>query len=577
MADAESREQPGTGPSTPASQHDGSKTGKDKQCPFCGQAFTSSSLGRHLDLYIKPRNPKPPDGVHDVDEIRKLRGSITRRQPKTSLKPGANINVSGWRSESMESTPNTGSGSRKASKTEARITDGSPVTSPVNLKEGEGMQFNTANWQATGVINNLPPRAPSRNNAAPPTGQAQRIDAMRRDATGAKYERPEYDTEDTTKLREDAEVGRAAELALREVMGSLEAAKRRIEPAELFEGVDFFSLTFPGLILAVLPSPSTLFSTTPFAGAETWTMAPPGRQQYDAFNTLFTRAYKKRQREAEHFPDSVVFRYGAHAAAAYEHWESMSEQDRTTAWNLELCRSYVKAQEQKQQVQREHEAAKTRIRHLEAEYDRLSRCQLPREYLLHPPNTLPAPAAIVKEMNSAQYPTAAAEAAYDADALINKWRTTVKATLRRPPAPHSHDAAHAASTYPPPRLGADMIMNGAVLGVNGTMPRTADPVRGHPDHHPAVDYETPPNPGAIVSFEEDDAEEDADGEVEDGDFADCGALVGRQIQPWALNANGKRPLPPSSVSGRREGPKMYKERRSERGKEREHVLAGARG
>ena len=37
---------------------------KDKSCPYCGQAFTSSSLGRHLDLYIKPK---------------------TRRQPRTSL------------------------------------------------------------------------------------------------------------------------------------------------------------------------------------------------------------------------------------------------------------------------------------------------------------------------------------------------------------------------------------------------------------------------------------------------------------------------------------------------------------
>lgn len=60
-------------------EHDGAaKSAKDRACPFCGQAFTSSSLGRHLDLYIKPKNPKPADGVHDVDEIRKLRGSTLR-------------------------------------------------------------------------------------------------------------------------------------------------------------------------------------------------------------------------------------------------------------------------------------------------------------------------------------------------------------------------------------------------------------------------------------------------------------------------------------------------------------------
>lgn len=58
------------------------KAPKDKNCPYCGQAFTSSSLGRHLDLYIKEKNPKAPDGIHDVDEIRKIRGGITRRQPR---------------------------------------------------------------------------------------------------------------------------------------------------------------------------------------------------------------------------------------------------------------------------------------------------------------------------------------------------------------------------------------------------------------------------------------------------------------------------------------------------------------
>jgi hypothetical protein len=61
------------------------KAAKDKNCPFCGQAFTSSSLGRHLDLYIRPKNPKTADGIHLVDEIRKLRGGITRRQAKGSV------------------------------------------------------------------------------------------------------------------------------------------------------------------------------------------------------------------------------------------------------------------------------------------------------------------------------------------------------------------------------------------------------------------------------------------------------------------------------------------------------------
>ncbi|KAF5016070.1 hypothetical protein F66182_12366, partial [Fusarium sp. NRRL 66182] len=49
-------------------------TAKDKECQYCHQAFTSSSLGRHLDQYLFK---KKPDGIHDVEEIRRIRSSIT--------------------------------------------------------------------------------------------------------------------------------------------------------------------------------------------------------------------------------------------------------------------------------------------------------------------------------------------------------------------------------------------------------------------------------------------------------------------------------------------------------------------
>ncbi|KAK0964454.1 hypothetical protein LTR91_012093 [Friedmanniomyces endolithicus] len=558
---ADSKELPETAPSTPSSRREeiGSRTGKDRRCPFCGLPFTSSSLGRHLDLYIKPRNPKPPDGVHHVDEIKKLRGSITRRQPKTSLKPGANVNISGWRQESEESTAQTRSGSQTASKADMKITDGSPVTSPVHLKESENMHtsFNVANWQATGVINDLPPRAPTRNNGATPTGQAQRLDAMRRDAAGARIQRPEYDSEHISKLEEDAEVGRAAELALREVLGSLEAAKRKVEPKEIFPGVDFFSLAYPGLCLAILPAPPTLFSATPFAGADTWSLSPPGQKQYDALSRHLNQAYTSAG-GPDQFPDSVIFRYSAHASGAYEHWQTLSGVERAAAWNLEVCRAFARAQEQQERVQRENEPAKTRIRHLEAEYERLSRCQLPREYLLHPPNTLPTSSAIVKELGSAHSTTTAAEADYDVDDLLNRWRTTARATKRSQPLPYAPPRnAGSAAIYterPSDRpLQADILLNGSVFGVNGAMPRTTDPTRGR---DPGVEYEVPSHPGAIVSVEDegdedgdhdDEVDVDADGEVEDGE-------TGLAHEPTSRRALVRQKR--SGVGGARQSPRV---------------------
>lgn len=143
-----------TAPTNGASNGDGSinKSSKDKACPFCHQPFTSSSLGRHLDLYIKPKNPKPADGIHDVEKIKAMRGGITRRQPRNSLRPkqegesdhGTPMSASmSWdREESVRATDH------KISHPAKRVTiderDGS-MLSPNNRRQGMGTVFNAAN------------------------------------------------------------------------------------------------------------------------------------------------------------------------------------------------------------------------------------------------------------------------------------------------------------------------------------------------------------------------------------------------------------------------------------------------
>ncbi|WPG98583.1 Hypothetical protein R9X50_00137600 [Acrodontium crateriforme] len=577
MAEEESAQQLDGSASPQSSSHQatltGSKAAKDRSCPFCGQAFTSSSLGRHLDLYIKPKNPKPADGVHDVAEIRKIRGGITRRQPRSNFayKKMASENQGGAPGSSEAGTPSFAV--KHPDSVDMRNGEGSWGGSPLSYRDNDSapVSLNKANWQATGVINNIPPRVPSRTNDATPTGQAQRINDMRRDTTGNRVQRPEYESESMWKLQEAAEVGKAAELALREVLSSLDAASKRVEPKQLFEDVDFLSLSFPGLCLAILPAPTTLFSPTPFSTADSWTLHPPGQRQFEAINRRVNEQVAvKRSGVTENFKDSQIFRHSAHVQGAWEHWQCMPETDKATAWQLELCRAYSKATDSKYALKEELEGAQTRIRHLEAEYDRLSRCQLPREYLMHPPNTTPAAAAIMKEMKNVHQKTEAAGAAYDADALLSKWRTTVKATSRRPAAQPSYASGTTIYNDVEPRqdqLKADMFMNGAIFGVNGPMPRDS---RIPAVASSGVEYETPPKPGAII---DDENEEDADADGDEYDDVQAGtdstALIrsryaaekdnARQSpadNTGPLNTNGKRPLGPIITHGR--GVKMYR-------------------
>ena len=572
-----------TTPSTPNSptntaQNSNSKSAlatKDRSCPFCGQAFTSSSLGRHLDLYIRPKNPKPADGVHDVDEIKKLRGGITRRQPRTSGRVTGSGSGSNGHSHSHSRQESTGlaqdsQGDDESSLRTTRMEQDTPINSP-GRTQGAATVFNRANWQATGVINNLPPRAPSRNQSPQPiaAGQAQRVQDMRRDAGGTRYQRPEHESESMWKLQEAAEMGRAAEMALREVLGSLEAAAKKVESRLLYDDFDFFSLSFPGLCLAILPPPGTLFSPTPFPSAESWTLGPPGLRQFETMARFLNERLKQR-REHDAFPDSLAFKYHAHLSAAWEHFEGMVEQDRSAAWQLEVLRSFTRSQERNSQLRSDLERSQQHNHHLEAEYDRLSRCQLPREYLTHPPNTIPIAPAVMKEVRNTNLTSGAAEANYNVDVLISKWRSTIRATTRpsriSQPAP-SQQAIYTESATRNQRndIRDDMVMQGSIWNIGGPLPR---PHTAHPEAHQeisSVSYETPPNPGAVVGGATDDDatpnnDADADGEAEtEEDHQQTGeqtALMKRrrvdgslqhvmgspQQDASLLNVNGKRPL-----------------------------------
>ena len=486
---------------------------KDRECVFCHQAFTSSSLGRHYDLYIKPKNPKPADGVHNVDEIRKIRGGITRRQPRNSLK-----NASSRREESAETLDHTNRGGRQAYNAD-RTKDNTPAGSPVmpRASSGRGSFVNMPSWQSTGVINNIPPRAPSRTNTdATATGQAQRLQDMRRDTgSGQQTQRPEPETDSAWKVQEQIETGRAAEMALREVLGSLKAARRKVEPGPIYEDFDFFAQTFPGLCLNILPPPTTLYSPAPFASAESWSLKPPGLQQSEVMNRLFNeRCREMRKVNPEQPPDAVFFKHSAHLQGAFENWRLMSDKDKQAAWTLEALRCFTTSRDTNNKLKRRLADAEQHTAHLEAQYDRLARCQLPREWLVRPPKTASISESIAREMQ--KHPGGGVqESDYDADAILARWRETVRAVTRPSRHPTSHLPNYAASAMNPTlgpgetTIGDSFVMNGSITNIGGPVPRefNNNHKRGQqlafntaPE---TVSYETPPNPGAILDDTDD--------------------------------------------------------------------------
>lgn len=194
---AETSPTPGSGgDSTPAR----TPAPKDKHCPYCDQLFTSSSLGRHLDLYIKEKNPKPPDGIHDIEEIRKLRGGITRRSARSSSVKRESL------TPAHPKPPSVASSQRSPSDASSH------QLHPVAQDKPPFRNVNEAGWQHTGMIRDIP----SASNDTLSRLDARR-DSVRRYNVKSGVEHKE-------RVRDALDQGRAAELALREVLDSLKIA-----------------------------------------------------------------------------------------------------------------------------------------------------------------------------------------------------------------------------------------------------------------------------------------------------------------------------------------------------------------
>ena len=175
---------------------------KDKECPYCHQAFTSSSLGRHLDLYIKGKNAKPPDNLHDVEEIRRLRGNVTRRQARTSSgkREGSTPSSSKPTPLRDQRSPSI-QGGTSSNHHQVQHLDSGPIRT----------YLNRPNWQSTGVINDIPSM---RDHTTPSRMQSP----SRRHSVKEEILHKQN-------VLEERDQARAVELALKEVLDSVRAAK----------------------------------------------------------------------------------------------------------------------------------------------------------------------------------------------------------------------------------------------------------------------------------------------------------------------------------------------------------------
>ncbi|EQL31170.1 hypothetical protein, variant [Blastomyces dermatitidis ATCC 26199] len=389
---------------------------KDKQCQYCHQPFTSSSLGRHLDQYLFK---KKPDGVHDVEEIRRLRSSITRRTARNSSAKRESPDVA-----SPSTTP-------KASGTESKSESG-PRLNGKPGRTGFQVLLNQPTWHSTGVINDIPN-----------TSQASQL---RVPATGIDYSARPSD-------KNGPETTRALELALREVLDNVKAAVSRTESRMNPFDFDLQRQTFPALCLHILSPPPSLFSTHPFPTPTSFPLEPPGIDKRDIIkqamlvqiqqwksnqlaavassayqgtggsNAGSPRAWDQGmiERSAQQHEEMAI----RHLELSFNHWISLPQDARTDIWRMEITRAFAREKERREEVENQLARTQQEVNQLQAQIERLENCQWPREFAIFPPEMLPIPRMVSRALAEDSKLNRIDSSRWDYDNLVAKWKRVV--------------------------------------------------------------------------------------------------------------------------------------------------------
>ncbi|KAL1983017.1 hypothetical protein VTN96DRAFT_564 [Rasamsonia emersonii] len=391
---------------------------KDRQCKYCHQAFTSSSLGRHLDQYLFK---KKPDGIHDVEEIRRIRSSITRRQARSSNK---------------RDSPDVA-----AAKGHQHDSPGAATQDPNNRPREGGTRFlfNTPTWHSTGVINDIPDPGASQDGTVSSRLATSQSRAM---STGP------LDFASRGSSSNNPDTARALELALREVLDNIKAATARTRPRLSPFDFDLQAQTFPALCLHMLPPPPSLFSTHPFPTTNSFPLEPPGVGQVEVVRHAL-RAHIEQWRTDQlallsnqsgsakggvSADPNMINRTAQqheemssrHLDLAYQHWMVLPQEVKRQTWQLEITRAFAREAEKRKQLDAQLARVQQEANQLRAQVEKLGSCQWPREFAIFPPDMLPLSREVTQELNSKDSGlTSPGSSRWDYDNVVAKWKRVV--------------------------------------------------------------------------------------------------------------------------------------------------------
>ena len=209
---------------------------------------------------------------------------------------------------------------------------------------------------------------------------------------------------------------------------------------------DVQSQTFPSLCLQLLPPPPSLFAASPFSSPSSFPLEPPGAEHLDMVRQALRAKIAQWQSDqlladSTQNPQAGAFGMGMdsnmiargvqqhedmslrHLELAFKHWLSIPPEEKHGVWQLEITRAFAKEMEKRKSLDEQLARVQQEANQLRSQVERLGSCQWPREFALFPPDTLPLPRDVARELNSKEGQVNSSR--WDYNNVVAKWKRVV--------------------------------------------------------------------------------------------------------------------------------------------------------
>jgi hypothetical protein len=191
-----------------------------------------------------------------------------------------------------------------------------------------------------------------------------------------------------------------------------------------------------------------LFSTQPFSSPSSFPLEPPGANQLETVRrALYARIEQWKSDQLaiadwnkaspgktglnhdSNMVDRIAYQHEEmstrHLELAFQHWMAFPADVKRDTWQLEITRAFAREIEKRKQLDTQLARIQQEANQLRAQVERLGACQWPREFAIFPPDMLPLPRDVARELDDKDSIISPDSPRWEYDNIVAKWKRVV--------------------------------------------------------------------------------------------------------------------------------------------------------